>query len=82
MTWAEFLIRQHAYRRIQKNDWYKVREIAYSSLIGSHIDPKKLPKSKDKFIPLDDEKDNTLNPKQMMQILKATKQYQEAKQIK
>ena len=53
MTWAEFRIRQFAYRRIEKNDWYKVREIAYSALIGSHVDPKKLPKNKDKFMKLD-----------------------------
>jgi len=55
MTWAEFLIREHSYNRIEKSEWYKVREIAYASLIGSHVDPKKLPKSKDKFMPLDSE---------------------------
>jgi hypothetical protein len=53
MTWAEFLIRQHAYHRIEKNEWYKIREIAYAALIGSHSDPNKLPKSKEKFMPLD-----------------------------
>ena len=53
MTWAEFCIRQHAYRRMEKQSWYKVREIAYSAMIGSHMDPKKLPKSKELFIPLD-----------------------------
>ena len=53
MTWSEFIIRQHAYHRIEKNEWYKIREMAFASLIGSHIDPKKLPKSKEKFIPLD-----------------------------
>ena len=51
MTWAEFCIRQYAYRRMDKHSWYKVREIAYSAMIGSHIDPKKLPKTKEKFIP-------------------------------
>ena len=55
MTWAEFLIREHSYNRIEKSEWCKVREIAYASLIGSHVDPKKLPKSKDKFMPLDSE---------------------------
>lgn len=53
MTWAEFRIRQFAYRRMDRNEWYKVREIAYSALIGSHVDPKKLPKNKDKFMKLD-----------------------------
>ena len=53
MTWAEFCIRQHAFRRMEKAEWYQVREIAYASLVGSHMNPKKLPKSKEKFIPLD-----------------------------
>jgi hypothetical protein len=76
MTWAEFLIRQHAYHRIQKNEWYKVREIAYSSLIGSHIDPKKLPKSKEKFIPLDESNNRTDTVDAVRNaILKAQKEY-------
>jgi hypothetical protein len=75
MTWAEFCIRQHAYRRIQKNDWYKVREVAYAALIGSHIDPKKLPKSKDKFIPLDNEVSQGLSDAARTAILNAQKQY-------
>ena len=78
MTWAEFLIRQHAYHRIEKNEWYKVREMAYASLIGSHIDPKKLPKSKDKFIPLDEDNNNkSSNTVDAMReaILKSQKEY-------
>lgn len=58
MTWAEFLIRQHAYRRIEESSWYKVREIAYASTIGSHLDPKKIAKTKEKFMPLDSERQN------------------------
>lgn len=75
MTWAEFLIRQHAYHRIEKNEWYKVREIAFASLIGSHIDPKKLPKSKEKFIPLESEKNKGLSKEARNAILKAQEQY-------
>tara|TARA_R110000764_G_scaffold238536_1_gene335811 strand:- start:3534 stop:3764 length:231 start_codon:yes stop_codon:yes gene_type:complete len=74
MTWAEFLIRQHAYHRIEKNEWYKIREMAYASLIGSHIDPKKLPKSKEKFIPLDSSNDLEMD-KMRQTILKAQKDY-------
>ena len=77
MTWAEFLIRQHAYHRIQKNEWYKVREMAYASLIGSHIDPKKLPKSKEKFIPLDSAQGNvkTISDAARKAMLKAQEEY-------
>jgi hypothetical protein len=52
MTYAEFCIRLYAYQRIERLDWFKVREIAWSSLIGSHMNPKKLPRSKEQFIPL------------------------------
>lgn len=58
MSWREFLLRQIGYNREQKNEWFKVREIAYSALTGAHIDPKKLPKSKEDFIPLDGRRKN------------------------
>ena len=53
MSWREFLLRQTGYNRTEINDWRKFREVAYNALIGSHIDPKKLPKSIDNFLPLD-----------------------------
>jgi hypothetical protein len=49
MTWAEFQIRAFAYRRMQERKELLAREIAWASLTGSHYNPKKLPKSKDKF---------------------------------
>jgi len=49
MTWAEFQIRAFAYRRMQERKELLAREGAWASLIGSHYNPKKLPKSKDKF---------------------------------
>ena len=81
MTWSEFCIRQHAFYRIEKNEWYKVREMAYASLIGSHIDPKKLPKSKDKFIPLDSVNNNVQGVSDVARkaILEAQQQYNQLK---
>ena len=58
---------------MEKNEWYKVREIAYSALIGSHLDPKKLPKTKEKFMPLDGKKG--LTDKQVAAIKAAQEQY-------
>ena len=55
MPWAEFLLRAHAYERMETNSWRKVREIAYNSLIGPHADPKKIPNSANKYLPLDDQ---------------------------
>ena len=54
MTWAEFRIRQFGYNRKQKDEWFKLREIAYASIIGPHLDPKKVP-DKEKYMPLKDE---------------------------
>ena len=52
MTWREFQLKRMGFERSEKRKWFMVREIGYASLIGGHIDPKKLPK--DKYIPLDD----------------------------
>ena len=41
-----------AFERSDKRSWYKVREVAYSSLIGAHYDPKKLPKTIEAYLPL------------------------------
>jgi len=49
MTWAEFQIRVFAYRRMQEREELLTREIAWNALIGSHSDPKRLPKTKNKF---------------------------------
>ncbi len=49
MTWAEFQIRGFAYRRMQEKEETLTRVIAWNALVGSHSDPKKLPKTIDKF---------------------------------
>ncbi len=77
MTWAEFLIRQFAFRRMDKYSWMKVREIAYQALVGSHMNPKKLPKSKEKFMPLDDRKQKQLTDKQLEAMRNAQEIYRQ-----
>ncbi len=77
MTWAEFCIRQFAYRRMDRYSWIKVREIAYQALVGSHMNPKKLPRSKDKFMPLDDKKEKQLTEKQLEAMRKAQEVYRQ-----
>ena len=52
MTFAEFQIRLFAYKRMELRDWEKVRQISWSAFIGSHQDPKKMPKTIDKFMKL------------------------------
>ncbi len=73
MTWAEFRIRQFAYNRQQKRDWFKIREVAYASILGPHLDPKKIP-SKERFMPLKDTTEvNESMKERMMKVVKIYK---------
>lgn len=51
MTWREFSLRLMGFRRQQKEEWIRTREVAYSSLIAGGMDPKKL--TKEQFMPLE-----------------------------
>ena len=57
MAWCEFLIKSYAYNRMQEEKLRHTRLIAYSAQIGSHLDPKKLPRSIDQFMRIGSEKD-------------------------
>ncbi len=52
MSWYEYQIMSKGYEDIQKEEWKKVKFIAYHSLIGPHREPKSLPKSFDDFLKL------------------------------
>jgi hypothetical protein len=76
MTFAEFQIRLFAYKRIQLREWEKVRQIAWSATIGSHQDPKKLPKTIEKFMSLGSEKVKIgVSEDQKTNFLKVYKEY-------
>ena len=82
MTWAEFRIRLHAYKRLELKEWQKVREIAWNGLIGSHVNPKKLPRSKEAFIPLDHKKKAAITNKMAQRIKEVQAEYlEQRKQI-
>ena len=80
MTWAEFRIRLYAYNRVEKREWYKVREMAWASLIGKHINPKELPKTKEAFMPLDSENKTDISEAVIERIKAAQNQYLKDKQ--
>ena len=61
MPWCEFLIKSYAYNRMQKEKLRHTRLIAYSSQIGSHLDPKKLPRSIDQFMQIGSENNRENN---------------------
>ena len=60
MPWCEFLIKSYAYNRMQEEKLRHTRLVAYSAQIGSHLDPKKLPRSIDQFMKIGSE-NNTAN---------------------
>lgn len=78
MTWAELEIRAYAYRRLRDEldmrEDLRAREIAWASLVGFHSDPKKLPKSKERFWLIGERKSIT-NDKMKKAIREAQKQY-------
>lgn len=55
MPYCEFYLKSLAYHRMQKEKMYHTRFIAYHAMIGSHLDPKRIP-SIDKLLPIDGDK--------------------------
>lgn len=53
MPWCEYLIKCQAWQRIEKEKWRHTRLIAFESRIGSHLNPKSLPRTIEKYLPLD-----------------------------
>ena len=82
MTWAEFRIRSYAYQRMQKTEMYKLRELAWASTIGPHLDPKKLPKSKEAFMPLELEKKRKRDKEIADRFIEARQKYEQLKDKK
>jgi hypothetical protein len=80
MTFAEFQIRLFAYKRIQLREWEKVRQISWSAFIGSHQDPKKMPKTIDKFMSLGEKQKQNVSQEQKERFLQAYQEY--LKQVK
>lgn len=57
MTWGEFCLRLHSYNRQKKNELYNLRFLAYNTIIANYQDPKKIPKTIEAFLPIDNKKD-------------------------
>lgn len=77
MTMAEFNIRLFSFNRQAERQDMLFREVSYYSMIGSHLNPKKLPKTKQQFWALPSEQ--TMNKERMNRmkeaIIKAREQY-------
>lgn len=74
---AEFNIRLFAFKRISEREDMLFREVAYYSMIGSHLNPKKLPKTKQTFwsIGIDRKSNKDIKEKMKSAMLKAVEQY-------
>lgn len=81
MTWAEFQIKAFAYNRMQDREDLRAREIAWASLVGSHINPKKLPKNKERFWSIG-KKTSNVTESMMEAMRKAKEQYEIDKKLK
>jgi hypothetical protein len=81
MTMAEFNIRLFSFNRQREYNEMLFREVSYYSMIGSHLDPKKVPKSKQQFWTLPSEKAMTKERfKRMKEVMsKAVEQYNNRK---
>ena len=77
MSFAEFQIRLFAYKRVQEREWEKVRFIGWCATTGSHMNPKKLPKSLNQFMPLgiDRKQGMTITESQKQRFLEAMQDY-------
>lgn len=77
MTMAEFNVRLFSFNRIREREEMLFREVSYYSMIGSHLDPKELPKTKQQFWPLSGDKKVEKDKLNVMKnaMLKAQKEY-------
>lgn len=53
---SEFVLRVQGWKREQKRQLYRDRRTWYNTLIGPHLDPKKLPKTEEAYMSIDSEK--------------------------
>ena len=81
MTWAEFQIKAFAYNRMQDREDLRAREIAWASLVAPHINPKKLPKNKERFWSIG-KKTSNVTESMMDAMRKAKEQYEIDKKLK
>ena len=75
MTWSEFCIRLHAYQRLDKKEWYKIRAIAYQVYVSNWQNSKKKPVKIDQYMQLEEKVAPTLTDAQKKAIKVAQEQY-------
>ncbi|HZK19084.1 MAG TPA: hypothetical protein VFC68_00010 [Treponemataceae bacterium] len=61
MTWKEFLLKSYAYKRMSVQKWQHTRFIAYRATIAPYLNPKFIPKTINKFMPLDNVRESEVS---------------------
>lgn len=78
MSWAEFVIRSVCFRDTDLYQWKKLRFLAYVSLQAPHVDPKKIPRSIEAFLPLNGEQpESKLTDDRLTAMQRAWDQYEQ-----
>lgn len=71
-------MRCFSYQRQQETEWRKFRKVAFYSMVGSHLDHKKIPNNEVKFFPIGDEiAFQSVTEEHKEKYLKAFAKYQE-----
>ena len=70
MAWCEYLLKCYAWERMEREKWRKVRLIAFEARVGSHVDPKTLPRTIEQYMPLDGKKTVSRVPRSEIEALK------------
>ena len=82
MTWAEFLIRLHGFRREKENELMMLRELSWIVYTAPHNDPKKMKRSLEAFWPIKKGVSNKSKDKMIEAFKQAQEKYLEEKKQK
>lgn len=78
MPYCEFILKAQAYHRMQNEQLKRIRFNTFYSMIGSHLDPKKLPKSESNFLPIEEERKSQISDEMRELFKKRQREYEEA----
>jgi len=82
MSWAEFLIRLHGFRREREYELMMQRELSWIVYTSPHNDPKKMKRSIDAFWPIKKGVSENRKDKMREALLEAQRKYLEEKKQK
>ena len=80
MTFAEFRIRLHGFRREREREMMMLRELSWITYVAPHQDPKKMKKSINAFWPI--KKKKVISESVAERFKAVTKDYLEKKKLK